>query len=471
MRRFVWLLLLAALAVSGGVEYQHSRRPMSQGPLLFLVAKACPGVTPQQRLGFGLLFKDCLEYGSGLVVEEGETLLAAPRASLTVDLSREHGRTRLRLRLHRDGRKDQTVERVGELPREVVKDGLGWLGLEVRAAEELLPEEPSRFWALAGLAGGSPEGSEEALAACTRILDQEPRCAGAWLTHGRLLNTRINANRDVTAAMQDQCEKDFLMALALAPQCPRASADFARFRTDSGNHRAALDLLFHAIQRHPRAPRLYEATAYAARSAGLLEGAALALARRDVLEGPTRGEAGLAENTYLYLGELDRFERMLGPGPDPQVDAVRDFYRGYTRLLRGDREGAAVFFARAGGPSGNADQFRTLAQAYRLGLQGEQEAALAGLRGLWAERIPVRVPDGEFTFKVAEAFGFLGSPTEAQDVANRAFAQGFACTRWYQNSPFLEGVRGTPRWNALEQHLKERQALIEAVYPRERFAF
>lgn len=471
MRRIVWLLLLVALGFSGWVEFRHSRRPMSEGPLVLILDATCPGVTPQQRLGFGLLFKDCLEYGSGLVVEQGETARAAPGASLTVALARDGDGALLRLRLHRDGRRDLMTEARAGVPRQAVQEGLVWLGLEARGAQVLLPGEASRFWDLAGLAVGRSEGLEAAIAACGSILDQEPGCAGAWLVQGRLLNALINVDSQATAAMQDQCQRDFHMALALAPQCPRAAADLGRFRTDSGNHRAALDLLFGAIKRHPRAPGLYEATAYAARSAGLLEGATLALARRDALQGSARGEAGLAENTYLYLGDLDHFERVLGPGPDPQMDAVRDFYRGYTRLLRGDRDGASAFFSKAARPAGGARQFRLLAKAYGLGLQGEQEQALAELRGLWAERVPVRVPDGEFTFKMAEAFAYLGSPEEAQDVANHAFAQGFACTRWYQSSPFLQAVRGTPRWNALEQHLKERQALIEAVYPRERFAF
>lgn len=474
MRRFVWLLLLAALAFSGWVEYRHSRRPMSQGPLLFVLAppEACRGLTSQQRQGFALLFKDCLEFGSGLVVEDSGTVLAPPQDSLTVSLSREGDRARLHLLLRREGKRDQVAEIVSELPRQAVREALAWFGLEARAAEVLLPLDPARFWELAALAAGPPEaGAGEAAAACGRILDLEPRCAGAWLTQGRLLNARINAESRIPPGLQDQCEKAFLMALALVPECPRAAADFGRFRTDSGNHRAALDLLFGAIKRQPRSPRLYEATAYAARSAGLLEGAALALAKRDALLGPSRGEAGLTENTYLYLGDLDRFEKVLGPGPDPQQDPVREFYRGYSRLLRGDRDGARDCFAKACRPAEDARQFRALAKAYGQGLAGEPEEALAGLRGLWAERIPVRVPDGEFTFKVAEAFAFLGSPGEAQDVANRAFAQGFACTRWYQKSPFLESVRGTLRWNALEEHLRERQVLIEATYPRERFLF
>jgi len=221
----------------------------------------------------------------------------------------------------------------------------------------------------------------------------------------------------------------------------------------------------------PRVPRLYEAVAYAARNAGLLEGATLALRQRDRILGLSRGEAGLTENTYLYVGDLATFEAVLGPGSAREGDSVRDFYRGYARLLQGDRGGAGRYFARAYTLPSGVPQFETLARVYHLGLQNRNEAALVLLRQLWADRVPLRVPDGEYTFKLAEAFGFLGSPGEAQSVATRAFAQGFGCTRWYEQSPFLAGIRSTPRWNGLQQHLQERQMLVASTYPPGRFHF
>jgi hypothetical protein len=150
---------------------------------------------------------------------------------------------------------------------------------------------------------------------------------------------------------------------------------------------------------------------------------------------------------------------------------LRDFYRGYARLLRKDHGGAAKYFHRAASVPGGNPAFRGLARIYDLDLAGRRQEALAELRRLWVERMPLRIPDGEFTFKLAEAFGYLGSPTEAQDVANRAFAQGFGCLRWYEESPFLKDARGTLRWVALEDHLKDRLALMETAYPRSRFQF
>lgn len=475
MRRFVLLLALLAAAVTGVLEYRRNLRPSSLAPLQLRLgpAAAFQGLTPLERRGFGVLFKDCLEYRTGLAVVESEAALpGGPQDALTVSLERAEGKVRMHLVLQRAGRPVRTGDVNADSPAAAVGAALAWLGLEDRARGLLLPRDPASFWDLARMAASRPAGSIEGdLEVCARILAQEPGCASAWLARARLLNNHILDDNRAPAHLQDRCEQDFLTALALAPDCPRAATLFGRFRTEIGNQRAALDLLLDAIRRSPKAPRLYEAVAYAARSAGLLEGASRALARRDALSGPSRGEAEITENTYLYRGELDRFETVLGPGSDTGPDTLRDFYRGYARLLRGDRAGAARHFHRAAATPGGNRAFMDLAEVYELGLAGEREAALEELRRLWAERIPIRIPDGEFTFKLAEAFGFLGSPSEAQDVANRAFAQGFGCLRWYEQSPFLAGARGTPRWAALEQHLKERLTLMEATYPRSRFDF
>ncbi|WP_306598625.1 hypothetical protein [Geothrix sp. 21YS21S-2] len=475
MRRFVLLFALLAAAVTGVLEYRRNLRPSSRAPLELRLAPATAfqGLTPLERRGFGVLFKDCLEYRTGLAVVESEAVLpGGPQEALTVSLERPEGKVRMHLVLQRAGRPVRTGDLNADSPDAAVGAALAWLGLEDRARGLLLPRDPAFFWDLARMTASRPAGSIEGdLDVCGRILAQEPGCAGAWLARARLLNNHILDDNRAPAHLQDRCEQDFLTALALAPDCPRAATLFGRFRTEIGNQRAALDLLLDAIRRSPRAPRLYEAVAYAARSAGLLEGASRALARRDALSGPSRGEADITENTYLYRGELDRFETVLGPGSATEPDALRDFYRGYARLLRGDRAGAARHFHRAAATPGGNRAFMDLAGVYELGLAGRHEAALEELRRLWAERIPIRIPDGEFTFKLAEAFGFLGSPAEAQDVANRAFAQGFGCLRWYEQSPFLAGARGTLRWAALEQHLSERLALMEATYPRSRFEF
>jgi tetratricopeptide (TPR) repeat protein len=477
MRRTLWLLvLLAVLGLALAARYRLRNRHR-WGPTVLVLAPqaAWDNVTPAQRRGFGVLLKDCMEYSGGLTLVEQEAVLpwkAGTLDTLTIRVHRMGDQIRILLQRQRQGHPAETLETGFEPPQKAMASALAALEVEDEAARVILPRNPEAFWALAGVVDWRVEENlVEAMAVCAGLVEREPEAAAVWLTKARVTDLFLLTNPTTDNDTQQQCEGDFLRALDLAPDYPRAVTSFARFRTDIGNQRGALEALFAAIRHYPKVPRLFEGVAYAARSAGLLDGALSALKQRDLILGPSRGESGLSENTYLYAGDLDTFEAILGPGSDEDADSFKDFYRGYTRLLRGDRAGAERNFSRAYFHPSGIPQFETLAEVYRLGLQGQTPAALAVLRRLWADRVPLRVPDGEYTFKLAEAFGFLGSPREAQEVATRAFSQGFGCTRWYERSPFLEGIRNTPRWNALQQHLQDRQMLAEHTFPKERFSF
>ena len=100
MRRFVLVLAILAVGLTGLLEYRRSLRPSSLAPLAFHMApaEACRGLSTLERRGFGILFKDCLEYRTGLVVEEGEAALptpGAPQDSLTVAVERVAGKVRI----------------------------------------------------------------------------------------------------------------------------------------------------------------------------------------------------------------------------------------------------------------------------------------------------------------------------------------------------------------------------------------
>jgi hypothetical protein len=113
--------------------------------------------------------------------------------------------------------------------------------------------------------------------------------------------------------------------------------------------------------------------------------------------------------------------------------------------------------------------FEALSKVYELALTDRGAEALDLLRELREARTQLRVPDGEFTFKLAEAFAFLDAKSEAVDTAHRAFAQGFGCTRWYRQAPFLAPLQDLPKWQVLLKHLQEREAPLAARFPPRTF--
>jgi hypothetical protein len=262
------------------------------------------------------------------------------------------------------------------------------------------------------------------------------------------------------------CDKAFQDALQALPDCPRLAVLYANFRTDVGDQRTALDLLFRLVAKHPHVASLYDSLAYAARTLGLLDGAKRAIRQRDQLGGHVGQAYFLAENTLLYRGEWEAFERSLDKGPS---EPVQDFYRGYAALLRkGEAEARGHFRASANHALG-IQVFKRLSKVYLLALEGHRDQAVAELRALDESRVSVKVPDGEFTFKLAEAYAYLGRTSDALDVARRAFSQGFTCADWYARSPFLASLHGEPEWEAFLAGLQERQRRLAQRFPADRF--
>lgn len=462
------LLLLPALSC-------RLDRPGAIRRVMVVEGPAWVDVLPAQRAGLRLLLEDLAETGGATVLAPppGDGPLPAGVLRISLEGSRTGSGLRLQARIRGADGSERDLVPANPDPRDQLQQVLAAAGLRSPAAAAILPNDPARLLPLAEVYAAALAGSDQdaraAGAQAQAIAAREPECAPAALACAESAYRRLLNPSPTNLEAQMVCSQAFETALNLLPGYPRAVEEAGRFYTDTGNQRRALEILLNAADLRPRAAGLRASMAYAARTTGLLEGARTALRAREALEGGAAARDLFPEATFLYTGEWDRFDAWLGSGPGERPDPLPDFYRGYLRLLQGRRDEALANFRAAERPQESNVQFQSLARAYQLALDGRQPEALLTLRLLTRSRQDLRVPDGEFTFKVAEAYGFVGAADEAMDSAQLAFSQGFGCTAWYERTPMLSALHELPRWRALISHLQERQKLLEERFPARGF--
>lgn len=478
---------LVVLLVGSGLAWLASRQGFLT-PVRVLLITPSPepgsGLAPAESRAIGALVQDHLEHCGGFAVTSVTDLPAnldpireqARVLLVQIDPSRQGDQLSLTFRYAwgRDLSKDSPTPwtlRKGALlpPRQAFAAFLGAFPQQMSApGDGLVPATPSVFWDIvrSGALRLQNEHLEEAMDLAERAVRREPTCASTWILLGNLRYRRMLNSSAAIRQEQAETEAQLQRGLALVPGHPRGAFLLSLLKADSGNQREALDLLVQARRGQPNNPTLLTGIAYAARGAGLLPLARRAMDMRDSLAFSSI-QAQAVDITCLYTGEFSRFEASLQeqPGHLRSTSGVIPFYRGYLALVRGDRARAHQEFQIVQGLTHAYPNIVRLSEIFDLILEGRNDAAWGKLREYDQERIGMREPDGEFTIRLAEAYALMGDRASAMDMASRAFARGFGCTTWYEQSPLLEPLRGLPRWQALLQHLKERQSLMEERFP------
>lgn len=474
--RWIFWLLIPMVLIGIGIYLRTVRARHSASAVVRLVLVPEPdgweGISSEQRRGIAILLRDRFDLTCPFPVLLEENLRGTPPSDTTfLRLRGTRIEDDLQLSGTLDGPSGQAAFTLPALPPAAeLTAALNRVTSRPMPPDQLSPRLPKLFWELAELMGWTVDREVAPFRERAHDLVQRaPDCPAAWLLLAELDWRALILASDSDPEIQERCRSRFQKALELLPGYPRAAYNAALLMTDTGNQREAIGSLIKAIRAHPHVPYLRHGLAYAARTVGLLEGSRRALQARDRLQGPSRAGRKIAENTYLYLGDWAKFSESLGQGPDPYVDEVVNFYRGYLRLLQGDRVQAQGWFEQILAHPGAKTDFEALARVYNLSLQGQSAEALRVLDTLQQQRMRLRVPDGEFTFKLAEAYAHLGDTEKAMLMAERAYSQGFACTAWFEASPLLAPIRTTPRWRALHQHLKERQQLLETRFSASAF--
>lgn len=472
MRRLALGLLLVSLAACG---YWWGRGAGAPTPTRVLLLDPVPGsgFDAPSAQSLGSLLLDQLELRSPLAVTQlmrlpqpfqpkGELLVVRPW------VAREGDRLRLRLdwALMGPGRAGDWHMAAAPLadPAEAIETAISALPLHLDPADPtLLPSGRQAFWDLLGAdqAIYSNVDLDGAAATARRLAAEQPGCASLLAAGAHLDTLRILQDPRPLDGRVDQALAAAHRALQLEPGYPRALRFAARILSDEGRQAQALDELQDGLRRHPHSMNLLFALDYAARTAGLMDIALGARAKiQDLWAGdPEPPPLGFA---FLYAGQTDAFEASFRARPGGNPDGFMAFNLGYALLLRGRTGEAEEHFRVAEQDAKNEAHFRALAKVFRFQIEGNPEGAKSALDALDRSRVGLQVPDGEFTFTMAEAASYLGEEGHAMDLAERAFNQGFFCATWYRASPFLARLQTLPRWRAILQHVDERRSRLAA---------
>jgi DNA-binding winged helix-turn-helix (wHTH) protein/TolB-like protein len=240
-------------------------------------------------------------------------------------------------------------------------------------------------------------------------------------------------------------------ALALNPEQIEARIFMANTFTDTNGVEQAVPLLRKALETNPNTALAHWELGYAYRFAGMLE--------ESIAEGELarRIDPGVklnssAFNSYLYIGQYEKFLRSLPPREDA---AFIIFYRGLGNYYLKNRERAAADFERAYELDPSLFQAQ-IGKALSYSLGGQEAKGLALLRETERKVEEQGVSDAEGIYKVAQAYAALNDKPSALRMLRRSIEGGFFCYPYFVNDALLENLRTEPEYAALLEQARRR---------------
>ncbi len=286
---------------------------------------------------------------------------------------------------------------------------------------------------------------------------EEPNYALTWAHLGQAYTSDASlvfGGRDEYRKAQTAYER----ALALNPALIEARVYMANLFTDTGRVEESAPLLSAALERNPNSADAHWELGYAYRFAGLLPESVRECERAREID-PQVKLYSSALNSYLYLGEYDRFLNSL-----PQTDSVYIlFYRGFAEYYKHDAGSALAHFDRAyvlNSTTFQAALSKALADALR-------HDSADGLRVLnqTLERVEKRgVTDPEGLYKLAQAFAALGDASAGMKILRRAIDGGFFCYPYFRTDPLLDPLRNQPGFAELMETARTRHERFQARF-------
>ncbi len=247
-------------------------------------------------------------------------------------------------------------------------------------------------------------------------------------------------------------------AMALDPGYPAPRIYMANLFTDTGRVEQAVPLLKVALQNSPNNAEAHWELGYAYRFGGMLKESVQECELARQLDPEVKINSS-AFNTYLYLGEYDKFLQSL-PVND---SSYLLFYRGFAEYYKHNWKEAAQNFNRAFELAPNLLPAQ-VGKALERGVAHRNGEGFKLLQGTEQKIDESGVKDAESIYKVAQAYAVLGDRSAALRLLQRSIEGGFFCYFYLAHDPLLKTLNGQPEFDNLLTEARQRQEQF-----RERF--
>lgn len=239
-------------------------------------------------------------------------------------------------------------------------------------------------------------------------------------------------------------------ALSLQPDQLEAHMFLANLLIDTGKVEQAVPLLRDALKTNPNHAAVHWELGYAYRFAGMLQESVAECERARQID-PLVKSNGSALNTYLYLGEYDKFLQSL---PDVNDSAFLLFYRGFGEYYKKDWDHAVRDLDRAF--TLDSTLYTQTGRAFSYAVARRKSEGLELLRNLESKIQQRGVGDPEATYKIAQAYAALGDKNSALRLLQQSIRNGFFAYPYFISDPLLESLRDEAEFKRLMTEAQQR---------------
>jgi serine/threonine protein kinase/TolB-like protein/Flp pilus assembly protein TadD len=335
------------------------------------------------------------------------------------------------------------------------------LNLSPAEAANLKPEKPISTAAYEDYLRGIDLYSLNQFAPAIEMLEKsteiEPNYAPAWAHLGRAYTTNASlqfGGREDYGKAQAAYEK----AIALSPALVEPRIYMANLFTDTGRVEEAVPLLRSVLRDNPNNAEAHWELGYAYRFGGMLN-ESVAECEKARQNNPQVKINSAAMNSYLYLGEYDKFLQSL-----PANDSVYIlFYRGFGEYHVNNREQAARDFDRAYEMDPSLLP-ANVGKALSFSIKHDNARGLNLLRQTESKIEERGVSDAEGIYKVAQAYAVLGDKVSALHMLRHSIGGGFFCYSYFMRDPLLQSLRNEPDFRELMSQALKRHEEFKAAF-------